>query len=620
MADIFLKFINMSISASWLVLVVVILRLLLKKAPKWLNPVLWGIVGLRLILPFSIESILSLIPSAETISPEIIYSQEPAIHSGIQALNSVVNPIIMESFTSNPTASIDPLQIWIPIAAIVWTVGIAAILIYTIISYLHLSRLVKTAVLLRDNIYQSENVVSPFVLGILRPHIYLPFNMNEKDIAHVIAHEQTHIKRRDHWIKPFGFLMLALYWFNPVLWVAYILLCRDIELACDEGVIKELCADQRADYSDALLSCSAPRRMIDACPLAFGEIGVKERVKNVLNYKKPAFWLIIVAVVICIVVAVCFLTNPKKAPISLGTIQITWANALDMRSNEPTSYKLNGAELGELKDRLRDLEIGRKNNDYGGFTPVYSLSIKAQGMEQFMIASYNSDGTHVGLRYEGEYYRIEDNDFSRYLSNICAGGNRAEALGNKIKLSLDDVIMLSQKGEDLSWEDFEQFSYVETGSGLYIHVYEINPLLSLWIGGGNLDNEPMYISLCINTEPEDAIDIRTEDLTAFISKHRDDLPEAFISRIYRFNDSEDFIKTAEVVLNKDETFTFNFSPISSYLGHGTYKIDGNRLTLNTDDGYYTYVFDMVDDTLVFDADASSEQVWFSGITDGSVFK
>ncbi|NLB56457.1 MAG: peptidase M56, partial [Lentisphaerae bacterium] len=305
MTDVFLKLINMSISASWLVLVVVILRLLLKKAPKWLNPVLWGIVCLRLILPFSIESILSLIPSAETISPEVIYSREPAIHSGIQVLNSVGNPIITESFATNPMASVSPLQIWIPIAAIVWIVGAAAMLIYTVISYLHLNKRVKTAVLLRDNIYQSENVASPFVLGILRPRIYLPFSMNEKDIDHVIAHEQTHIKRRDHRIKPLGFLLLALYWFNPVLWVAYILLCRDIELACDEGVIKELCADERADYSDVLLSCSVSRRVITACPLAFGEVSVKERVKNVLNYKKPAFWLTAVAVVVCIIVAVC---------------------------------------------------------------------------------------------------------------------------------------------------------------------------------------------------------------------------------------------------------------------------------------------------------------------------
>ncbi len=538
MTEIFLKIINMSICASWLVLVVVILRLLLKKAPKWLNPVLWGIVSLRLILPFSIESILSLIPSAETISPKIMYSQEPIIHSGFPALNSVVNPIITESFAADPAASANPLQIWIPIATIVWIAGIAVMLTYTVISYLNLNRRLMTAVLFRDNIYQSENAASPFVLGILRPRIYLPFNIDEKDIANVILHEQAHIKRRDHWIKPFGFLLLALHWFNPVLWVAYMLLCRDIELACDERVIKGLPVDQRADYSDALLSCSVPRRVIAACPLAFGEVGVKERVQNVLNYRKPAFWLIAVAVVICIIVSVCFLTNPKKAPVSFGNIRIMWADVLDMRTNEPTSFKLNDADLGELKDRLRDLEIGQKNNDYGGFTPLYSLSIKAQDMDRFVIAGYNYDGTHVGLMYQGEYYRIENEDFSRYLSSICAGSNRAEATGlpespespgNKGRLSLNDVIILSQKGEALSWEDFEQFSYVETGSGLYIRVYEINPLFSLWIGGGNPNNEPMYIRLRTNTEPEDAIDIRTEDVTAFISKHKDGLLEASIT-------------------------------------------------------------------------------------------
>ena len=240
------------------------------------------------------------------------------------------------------------------------------------------------------------------------------------------------------------------------------------------------------------------------------------------GYKKPVFWIVVVAVAICFVVAVCFLTKPKMAPISFSTIQITGATTLDFRPNDPTSYKLNDAELGELKDRLRDLKIGRKNKDYGGFTPMYSLSIKAQSMEQFTIASYTSDGTHVGLIYQGEYYRIKNEDFSRYLKNICAGGNRAEAPSKKGRLSLNDVIMLSKKGEDLSWKDFERFSYVETGSGLYIRVYEINPVFSVWIGGGSLNTKPMYIKLRINKEPEDSIDIRTEDVAAFISKHKDD--------------------------------------------------------------------------------------------------
>lgn len=238
-----------------------------------------------------------------------------------------------------------------------------------------------------------------------------------------------------------------------------------------------------------------------------------------------------------------------------------------------------------------------------------------------MIASYNSDGTHVGLLYQGEYYRIVDDDFSRYLSTICAGGNRAAAPGNKVRLSLDDVIMLSQKGEGLSWEDFAPYSYVETGSGLYIRLYEINPLFSLWIGGNHPSNEPMqimYILLRTNMEPEDAIDIRTEDVAAFISRHIDDLEEASFFRVYKFSDLEDSTKNAKVALHEDGTFTF--SPLSSYIGIGTYRIGGERLMLTTGDGKYVYVFDMVDGTLVFDADASSEQVRFSGITDGSVFR
>ncbi|MBQ9132909.1 MAG: peptidase M56, partial [Clostridia bacterium] len=282
MTDLFIKILNMSISASWLVLAVLLLRLLLKKAPKWLHVVLWGIVGLRLLCPFSIESALSLIPSAETVSPAIMLDATPTIHSGVASIDRVVNPVITESFASAELASANPLQIWIPVYSVLWLVGIAAMLLYTAVSYLRLCRRVRTAVRLRDNIYQSENAASPFVLGMVRPKIYLPFGISEQNTAHVIAHEEAHLARRDHLIKPIGFLLLTVYWFNPVLWVAYILLCRDIELACDERVIAQLGTEARADYSEALLACSVSRRMISACPLAFGEVGVKARVKNVL--------------------------------------------------------------------------------------------------------------------------------------------------------------------------------------------------------------------------------------------------------------------------------------------------------------------------------------------------
>ncbi len=312
MTEFFVSVVNMSISAGWIVLAVLLLRLLLKKAPKWITVLLWGIVAVRLICPFSIESALSLIPSAQTINPEVALNP-PAIDSGVPIIDNVINSIIGEAtITFQPEKDLNFFKFIMPYLAGLWLVGIIALLIYTVVSYMRVKKKIGTAVLLRDNIYQSESVISPFVFGIIKPKIYVPFNMNEQDMEHVTAHEQAHIRRKDHWWKPLGFLILTIHGFNPLMWLGYVLLCRDIELACDEKVVKELNSEQKADYSQALLACSVNRRMIAACPLAFGEIGVKNRVKSVLNYKKPAFWIIVVAVVACIAVAVCFLTNPPQ--------------------------------------------------------------------------------------------------------------------------------------------------------------------------------------------------------------------------------------------------------------------------------------------------------------------
>lgn len=311
MSELFLEIVNRSIAASWIVIAVLILRFCLKKAPKWVNVLLWGIVAVRLIFPFSIESALSLIPSAETVSPSIMMETAPSVQTGVPALDQVINPVIDHSLSPAPGASANPLQIWIPVLTVIWLLGVAALFLYSAVSYRRLRRRVCEAVILRDNIYQSENVCSPFVLGIIRPKIYLPYHMDKREMDHVIAHEQTHIRRRDHWWKPLGFLLLTVHWFNPLLWLGYILLCRDIELACDEKVIREMGSEQRADYTQALVSCSVSRRSIAACPLAFGEVGIKERVKSVMNYKKPAFWIVLASVVVCAVAAVCFLTDPK---------------------------------------------------------------------------------------------------------------------------------------------------------------------------------------------------------------------------------------------------------------------------------------------------------------------
>ena len=310
MNELFLKIINMSISASWLVLVVLILRFVLKKAPKWVNILLWGIVAIRLICPFSFESALSLIPSAETFPEKVISGPSFDVQTGITPVDNRINDYLGDRYFEGVTVPANNGNNIMTILTIVWTIGILLLVAYTVISYWRLRRKVDTAVRYKDNIFQSENVKSPFVLGIIKPRIYLPFNMNGQNLEHVVAHEQAHIHRKDHWWKPFGFLLLTIHWFNPLVWLAYVLLCRDIELACDEKVIKELGNEQRADYTQALVACSVNRRMVAACPLAFGEVGVKDRVKSVMNYKKPAFWGVVLAVIVCVFVAVCFLTNP----------------------------------------------------------------------------------------------------------------------------------------------------------------------------------------------------------------------------------------------------------------------------------------------------------------------
>ncbi len=310
MDKLFFEVLNRSIAAGWLILAVLVLRLLLKKAPKWVHVVLWGLVAVRLCCPFSLESAVSLIPSRHTVSPEMLLEPSPQIHSGSAYINGIINPMLEGSNIPAPGASINPLQITFAFYEAIWVLGMGLMGLYTLVSYWALRRRVRTAVRLRENRFQSENVPSPFVLGLVKPRIYLPYGIDERDLSHIIAHEEAHIRRRDHWWKPLGFLLLTIHWFNPLMWLAYALLCRDIELACDERVIRELGMEARADYSQALLKCSIRRRSIAACPLAFGEVGVKERIKSVLSYRKPTFWLILAAVAVCIGVGVCFLTDP----------------------------------------------------------------------------------------------------------------------------------------------------------------------------------------------------------------------------------------------------------------------------------------------------------------------
>ncbi len=310
--NLFLKILNMSIAAGWLVFAVLLLRIVLRRAPKAINCLLWGLVAFRLICPFSIESALSLIPSAEALPQSSLLEHNPTIDSGISAIDSVVNPIFSQSFAATPMYSANPLQIYTFIAANVWVLGIVLLLLYALISFFVLRRKTRECIEIEKDVFVCDRINTPFILGIFRPQIFVPSGVKERDLSYVLSHERAHISRRDHLWKPLGFLLLSVYWFNPVMWLAYIVLCRDIELACDERVIKSLGDEAKLPYSDALINCSSPRRAVSVCPLAFGETGVKGRIKSVLNYKKPAFWITVTALLLSVITAVCFLTNPPE--------------------------------------------------------------------------------------------------------------------------------------------------------------------------------------------------------------------------------------------------------------------------------------------------------------------
>ena len=443
MAAVFLKLLNLSISASWLVLAVLVLRLVSKRSPKWINVLLWGIVALRLVLPFSIESALSLIPSAETVSPAAVqFDPAPTITSGVSVIDNVVNPPLSEHFSAVPTASVNPLYVWTEIAGWVWLIGLGAMLLYALVSYLRLRWRVSVSLPIQDHIYLCDALSSPFILGVVKPHIYLPSGLDEVQRQNVLAHEQAHLARRDHWWKPLGFALLAVYWFNPVLWLAYTLLCRDIELACDERVIRTMDESAVKTYSTVLLACSMPRKAVITCPLAFGEVGVKERVRNALHYKKPAFWVVAASVAVCVVVAVCFLTNPPTDTDAAGLVgfhreQVTYADVTDASGAQPSNVQLTAEETDAvyaLLDALQYKRLGAASAMQDCYARLYFISAAGERCEVIlsereMLVNPITGGKTARL-YE---LRSESTELRDYLLG-CIGTSDAALTASSVSI------------------------------------------------------------------------------------------------------------------------------------------------------------------------------------------
>ena len=539
MSALFLKILNLSINASWLILAVIVARLLLKKAPRWISCLLWGLVAVRLLCPISLESVLSILPSAKVVPENIEMVQDPHIDSGVRIIDNAVNPVIEKSFSPDAASSVNPMQVVVFMGSIIWLTGMTVMLLYALISYILLRRKVRASVAMNDRVKECDEVDSPFILGIFRPEIYVPSGIDENTLELVIAHEEAHLKRHDHWWKPFGFALLAVYWFNPLCWVAYILLCRDIEAACDERVIKDKDREYMAAYSQALLDCSVNRRIIAACPLAFGETGVKERVRGVLNYKKPAFWVIIVAVIACIVVTVCFMTNPKKDEPDLSFLN--YKNSINLLIMDGSlkqvlyySEEYSGNEsVQELTANAEDIarflsDADWKQTDNVSERPSSNGSIELIISDEYTITLYK-DQSIACVYFSGHerFYDIQPGDYENLLKvllshtedNVSDNSGRNEIVRPEVLIGLNmtasDItptgckLVFTQDGGNATGQ-------LETGEWFEIQVKNAN---GEWIDNSSKDIERGWddIAYLISNNGTTELDLDWEHVYGYLA-------------------------------------------------------------------------------------------------------
>lgn len=542
MDTVFLNLLNRSIAACWLILAVVVLRFFLQKAPKWIRYILWTLVAFRLICPFTPESIFSLIPSAEPLPESLITGNHFRLDTGMAVADSPADAALADRYYEEVTAADSGSRIF-TILGWIWFAGVLVLCLQSVVSYIQLKRRVRAAVPFGENIWIGDSVDTPFVMGLFRPRIYLPSDMvvngDMEQIDYVLAHEKTHVKHLDHWWKPLGFIVLMIYWFHPLVWLSYVLFCRDMELACDERVIREYDMARKKAYSSALLACSIRQKRVAACPVAFGEVGVKTRIKAVLQYKKPGFWILFAALLVCLAAAVCFLTNPRQE-LSLPENPIVYQT--DLSSGEYLAlvdgdrYYVPYAAIGltAAGECIGYYEItGEQEN-----SREYICTFAGYDAREWIVSIPGLKNCNEAMLFR-EIHVMEQPEgmASEYSWNIMeasesdAGAvdlqdpSEAVALVTQMpgefvigsrNMTLEDVILLSAKGWELTWADFDGFSYYDTGSGLIIHIYLIDQDFSLWAGGDG--SQLMYIYLQENAT-EERIDIREENVEAFIAVH-----------------------------------------------------------------------------------------------------
>ena len=570
----FIQILNISITASYLVLVIILLRMIFKKAPKSMLCTLWFLVAIRLVCPFSFESVLSLVPSVETIPQDILYAEQPTIHSGIPYLNSTVNPIISESLAPDVGDSVNPTQIIAYGASTVWIIGMIAMMLYTVLSCLRIQKRVKEGVRSGNDIWLSDHIETPFIWGIIRPRIFLPSAMSDEDMKYVVAHERAHLRRHDHLWKPFGFLLLTVHWFNPLMWIAYGLLCRDIEYACDEKVIREMGVEHKKFYSYALINCSIPRKIISACPLAFGEVGVKSRIKSVLHYKKPTLWIVITALVLGLAVTIAFLTNPLSTNVSSIVKEI--------------GYRI----------------VNQEQYSFTITIPTHVLTEKAY--------------TSQGQKFDKNEVVVYENDTSSvYLEKVMLSNEGDEQLYLMFNYSYRDInstqsILLPYERKENGFTSCVGLlsSHIMDATGIHEEVVSIR---------GNGPDEKFVFYASTDVVKNASAFIKIGAVCNRLTYQNVLKPKIDLDKNTEVSDNEGVIwlicNTAveplaapQITLNQNEKrFHFTWSVLSSYRAMGKYQLTKDELILITeDDFHYIYRFTTEDGKhYIFDADNSS---------------
>lgn len=470
MENTFLTVFNMSLTASYIFLVVLLVRLLLKRAPRRYSYYLWGVMLFRLVCPFSFESVLSLLPSARPVVPaDIVYQVQPQIHTGIRVLDNAVNASLP---AATPAVSMNPMQVVLVIAAVIWVVGVAGMLLYAVISIWMLKCRILGASPLGDNLYELEGLETPFVFGIFRPKTYLPAGLTEEEQRYVLLHEEAHLRRGDHLIKPLAFLVLCVHWFNPCCWAAFFLMGNDMELSCDEYVLEKLDGEGRKVYASCLLSFATGRRILNGSPLAFGEGGAAQRIKSALKYREPAVWVVGFAITALVLAGFGLMGNPQSPRPTLAWAQNLRAGEVEQiellvdPGTEGRQYRLFTQEEIPEVVRLLNESDGRyaeQAEELEGETKTLYIRMKDGGQH----TASNIGNTY--LEIDGDYYRAAYGWLSgwKYEGNAVPPVGFARQASTAPLKALTGSVVYDPQAEELRFTIPQK---LERGTRLSLHV------------------------------------------------------------------------------------------------------------------------------------------------------